>query len=768
MSRIGELLAASAKARAEGARAEAAEILANALTLHQETKEPVPKTTYYELGLLLYEMKRYADAEEWLRTAVAKRPKDFATVNLLGVVLRRLGRYPEALKWLDQAQKLNPRTISPLVNKANVFIAMGDGPRAADMLRRAIRQEPKTAEHHRLLGVALRLSGDLDGARQKQQVALSLDPRNIQAWIDLAGLLQELQRGEESLAVLDDALRTLGEERTLAEAKIKVMRSIGRVAEAEVWATDLLQRHPDAGWLHYQLARCIAPRDRTTANQHFREAVRLSPEPGMLTELADSLDRTRGPREAEHIQEGYEVAKRRVELGGDLAGEAKVLHNILYRVADYEAADRFGGFSAMGRRFIAQNEIAGLHYLLGHARTTEDRLLLVDLHRTWGKRVDARAAKSPIRQAPAVVGRAKIRVGFMSSDLRHHPVAYFTLPLLEGYDRSRFEVYCYSWFTREADAVQNHIARIVDGFRLRPHIGSHDAAQLIADDSLDALFELGGSTDMNKLEVMAWRPAPRQASWLGYPHSAGLETIDHILVDPFLKPPLPELLIEKPFELAHSWVTLGRLGFDDREAILDGTPEERRGHLTFGTANACYKYNLELLQTWAEILRRVEGSRFVFLRPEGAVPAFVANVRRHFEDAGVDGERIEFIAVRGTHMRHYNAIDIALDTFPHVGGTTTCESLWMGVPTITVAGEAFFERMSYSNLNNAGLGDLCATSRDGYIDIAVTLARDGERRTQLRRTMRERLRGHPIGRADIFVADFQNALVRWMDEQEAT
>lgn len=767
MSTVGELLAASAKARSAGARAEAASLLANALTLHRETREPIPRSSYYELGLLLYELKRYAEAEGWLLTAAERQPKDFAIANLLGVVYRRLARYPEALKWLDQAQKFNPRTVSPQVNKANVYIALGDGPRAQESLRRAIRQEPKVAEHHRMLGVAHRLTGDLDGARQKFQVALSLDPRSLQAWIDLAGTLQELQRGDESLAALDDGIRNLGELRQLVESKIKVLRSLGRVAEAEAWNIELLQRYPDAGWLHYQLGRTLAPRDRQAANQHFRDAVRLSPEPSMLTELADSLDRTRGPTEATNIQEGYEVAKQRIEKGGDVAAEAKVLHNIFFRVADYDASELFGGFAAMGRRYIAQNEIAGLHYLLGHARTTEDRLLLVDLHRTWGQRVDARAAKSPIHHAPAITGRAKIRVGFVSSDLRHHPVSYFTLPLLEGYDRNRFEVYCYSWFTRAEDAVQKHITRIVDGFRLRPNIGARDAAQLIADDEVDVLFELGGSTDMNKLEVMSWRPSPRQASWLGYPHSAGLETIDRILVDPFLKPPLPELLIEKPFELAHSWVTLGRLGFDSREAITPGTPEERKGHLTFGTANACYKYNRELLQAWAEILRRVDGSRFVFLRPEGAVPAFVANIRRHFEDHGVAGDRIEFIAVRGTHMRHYNEIDIALDTFPHVGGTTTCESLWMAVPTITCFGEAFFERMSYSNLNNAGLGDLCAATREGYVDIAVNLAADGARRAELRRTMRERLRSHPIGRADIFVADFQDAIVRWMDEQPA-
>ena len=119
----------------------------------------------------------------------------------------------------------------------------------------------------------------------------------------------------------------------------------------------------------------------------------------------------------------------------------------------------------------------------------------------------------------------------MSSDLRHHPVSYFAMPLFDFIDRNRFEVYCYSWCRNDPDPIQNYIASRVDAFRWHKAITDRDAAELIANDQLDMLFELGSSTDMNKLEVMAWNPAPLTASWLGYPHSAGLETIDYILVD---------------------------------------------------------------------------------------------------------------------------------------------------------------------------------------------------------------------------------------------
>jgi predicted O-linked N-acetylglucosamine transferase (SPINDLY family) len=132
---------------------------------------------------------------------------------------------------------------------------------------------------------------------------------------------------------------------------------------------------------------------------------------------------------------------------------------------------------------------------------------------------------------------------------------------------------------------------------------------------------------------------------------------------------------------------------------------------------------------------------------------------RAFEAGGVSRDRVAFIPVRGTHRQHYNAIDIALDTFPQTGGTTTCECLWMGVPVVTLVGPAFFERLSYSNLNNAGLGDLCAFSREAYVDKALALAADLPRRHALRSGLRQQIRQQPLGRADWFVDDFQQAVI---------
>jgi predicted O-linked N-acetylglucosamine transferase (SPINDLY family) len=159
-------------------------------------------------------------------------------------------------------------------------------------------------------------------------------------------------------------------------------------------------------------------------------------------------------------------------------------------------------------------------------------------------------------------------------------------------------------------------------------------------------------------------------------------------------------------------------------------------------------------------MNRVPGSRFLFVRPESGAPTFRANIAREFAKHGVGEDRLLFESVRGKHMRHYNRIDIALDSAPHTGGTTTCETLWMGCPTVTLVGEAFFERLSYSNLSNAGLGDLCAFTREQYVEIAVDLAKDRARRLDLRQNLRDRLRISPLGDAKRWVKNFELTIDR--------
>lgn len=725
-----------------------------------------PRAWYQAQATQAFQQGRLADAESQARAGLGHYPGDPMLNNLLGVVLKNIGRYDEALQVLERAEKADPRNLSPRQNRGNVLVAMRRGAEAVRVFRDLVRRQPGNAEHVRLLGVALALCGQHGEALSQARLAARMDARNEKAWIDQTVYLRELGRLDEALQALDAGLRATGAAPSVVTARASLLQSLGRRDEAVEMVSRIVQDQPATAWAHHYLGRLLEHFDRERANTHYREAVRL--QPGNLAwavDLADSLDRTRGAAEGANIGEAHAIALRCSAAPGDLRPHARVLCSILERSANYEAAARIGTFEDLGSYWAATRQVSALHHQLARVETARQRRLLVEHHRQWGRAVEATAAASPLPAAvPRVRGNGKLRVGIVSSDLRDHPVTYFALPLIEHYDRSSVELFCYSWNTQPADRVQQYIAGKVDAFCAEPGLAGRRAAERMRRDGLDVLFELGGSTYMNSLEAMAWRPAPVQASWLGYPHSAGLEAIDYLVVDRWNRPEDPQLLLERLLVLEHSWLAMGRLGFDERLAIEPATAQDRTGRITFGTMNNPYKYRPRVLATWARVVRQVEGSRFLFVRPEGAVEAFRDNIRAAFEREGVAGDRVDFVPVRGKHMPHYNQIDICLDAFPQTGGTTTCESLWMGVPVVTLVGEAFFERLSYSVLMNAGLGELCAFDLPSYVDKAVALAADLPRRRELREGMRARIRSMPLGNGPQFARDFGAAALRAVEQ----
>jgi predicted O-linked N-acetylglucosamine transferase (SPINDLY family) len=735
LGRHGDAAEAFAKAAAHGASAQALAI---------------------PWALSLSATGRHAEAAEVLRPVQAKKPKDFALANTLGVMLKRAGRLDEAVAMLELARRLEPRNVSPWQNLGNTQEQRGDFAAAAAAFAAGLKIDPRSAELWRLLGRMQRAQNDLDGALASFEKAFALDPRNRDVAGLLVGLLLDRNEAERALAVAQKLRQALPGDNLAEVMEGRILLRRGRIAEAKERLEAVVARDRGDRNANLLLARLHGDGDRRAANEALERAYAAHPDsPEIMDALVESLSRSRYDSEVAHLERAYVIAKRLMdEHPGLVARFARSLRTVFQRVMDVDRLARTGTLAQLAPLWLAENRLSALHYELGQVDSLEDRIRIVEWHRDWGRREQStiRQVQRPAR--PAIHGERKLRVGFLSSDLRNHPVTYFALPLLEQYDRDRVQVFCYSFYEGQKDQVQGFIESKVDAFRWWPRKPSAEVAEGIAEDELDILFELGGSTAMNKLEVMAYRPARIGASWLGYPHSAGLETIDYILTDPYIRPADPRLLIEKAFEMPDSWVALGRLGFHDRVQILDGLPEERRGALTFGTMNNPYKYTPKCLDAWAAVLRAVPGSRFLFVRPEASGESFMANARAIFAARDVDPARLEFVGVRGQHLPHYNSIDIALDSFPHVGGTTTCETLWMGVPTVTLAGPGFPERLSYSNLSNAGLGDLCAFTAEAFVEKAVALAEDRARRRQLRAGLREMIRKRPLGDAQRFVDAF--------------
>ena len=720
-----------------------------------------PVQVYRALTIQLYAAGRFDEGQAFGAQALARHPRDFDLLNVRGVNLRKLKRHREALAMLEQATKVAPKNPGGQQNYGNVLLDLGEGVKAEAVFSRLARLDPRNAEYQRQLARALVKQNKLDAALMRFRQAVAVKPDAIDAWLDMVGVLGEEHRTEEAEAQIDKAITANPGNARLLEGKTLILRRTGQVARAEAFVRDLAPTHGEEPWLPYQLGMMVAERDREAGNTLLRQAIALDPARlDYVTALIESLERTRTGNEGGHIEEGYQLARTILHRAPEFTeATTKILCEIMIRVCDFDGLDQVGDFRTLGRGWAESGRHTALLKQLARVRTDEDRVELLEQHRIWGRGVEIPAARRPIKRPPARSPGGKVRLGFMSSDLRQHPVGYFALPLFDHIDHARFEVFVYSFYTGKEDTTQKHITERVTAYRWWPDISVAGAAERIAEDQLDMLIELGGSTHMNKLEVMAYKPAPLQASWLGYPHSAGLEAIDYLVCDPITVPPDLDLLVEKPLLMPRSWIALGSRFFSNTVEIAEA-PELKNGFITYGTANNPHKYTRDVLKTWAQVVARTPGSKFAFIRPEGSGTSFRANITRQFEAEGVSADRLVWHVVRGAHLPFYNKVDITLDPFPLTGGTTTAETLWMGVPLVSLIGPAFYERLSASIMTNSGIGDLAVNSLDDYVATALKLAGDRDRRLELRGSLRDRMRNGPLGQTEQFARDFYDMIHR--------
>jgi predicted O-linked N-acetylglucosamine transferase (SPINDLY family) len=431
----------------------------------------------------------------------------------------------------------------------------------------------------------------------------------------------------------------------------------------------------------------------------------------------------------------------------------------VYRaICDFEGLEKLGDVWENCQHIKTENLPAVFLNLLVYAEDTGTTRHLRDLVLRWAKDVEDRAAAAPLAVAAKGVPHAKLRVGILSSDLCTHSVARFLNPLMRGYDRERFEIYCYTPVRAAGDAVQNEFIEITDKFTFVEGMTEREIAAAIQADDVDILLELNGFTRGSKLGAVAYKPAPVQMSWLGYPFTSGLKAVDYLIVDPFTVPEDEGILVEEAIVMPNDLVCFGE--FPEVE-IEEGIPADRHGRITFGTLNNPYKFTPKMIALWAEVMNRVPASRFLLVRAQARSLNLRKNLSEEFAKHGVSADRLFFFDNKQenkSHLSYYNDIDISLDTFPLTGGTTTCEATWMGVPVVTLVGESFHQRISYGYLMNCGLDELCTFTPGDFVDRAVALAGDRDRLLAWRHGLREVMRQSPLCDGERFVFEFQEML----------
>lgn len=362
----------------------------------------------------------------------------------------------------------------------------------------------------------------------------------------------------------------------------------------------------------------------------------------------------------------------------------------------------------------------------------------------------------------------KIRVGYVSPDIRRHVVIFFSYAFFKSYDKSRFEVYIYA--KNREDKVAAEFKRGVDGFRNILFDTPQAAAQKIKDDEIDILVDLSGHTANNCLPIMAYKPAPIQISGIGWFNTTGLKTIDYFLVDKYTDPVgLSEsVFTEKLLRLQHSHFCYM---WHDNPTVVNPAPCTKKGYVTFVSFNNLTKVTDEVLRVWAKIVNAVPNAK-LYLKGKSFRDQYGTDyMLKRIETAGLSLDRLIFEEDEQKYLHKYSEADIALDTFPYPGGGTTCDALYMGLPVITyISTDRHNSRFGYSLLTNVGLGELCAFSEEEYIQKAVDLANDWDRIRDYHLTIRRKMEVSPIMNDGIYMGEVEQAYEKifhaWQEGKE--
>jgi predicted O-linked N-acetylglucosamine transferase (SPINDLY family) len=348
----------------------------------------------------------------------------------------------------------------------------------------------------------------------------------------------------------------------------------------------------------------------------------------------------------------------------------------------------------------------------------------------------------------------RLKIGYVSPEFCRQAEAFFVLPLLQSHDHRQFEVHCYSSVEKPDDRTEQ-IKKCADVWHNVLSLNDAELAERIRGDQIDILIDLTMHMRLSRMPTFALKPAPVQVTWLAYPGGTGLRTIDYRLTDRYFDPPgVPSLHSEESYRLPDCWVCYNPLA---QSALAN---PRTKGPICFGSLNHPRKINDSNLRLWASLLRRVDGSRIIL-----HLDAHQHRQRalKIFQDEGIGPERLEFLGLqpRWEYLRTYDRIDIALDTLPYNGITTTCDALWMGTPVVSLTGKTSAGRAGLGILSTIGLPELVANDPNQFVEIAVGLARDRSRLIEWRKNLRRRMESSPLMDAARFARNVESAY-RWM------
>ena len=532
-----------------------------------------------------------------------------------------------------------------------------------------------------------------------------------------------------------------------------LLKRIGNTNEAELLIRDYLEKVPNSadGW--NTLGTILIEQSRLEeSSEAYRKAISLDPENSAPHSNLASIFHISGL-----IDPAFIYSSKAVSLNPDTP-EFWLEHlTQSRRVCDFDRQRKINwwkvalksDFSAIGQAF--------LQLLVGVDSDLEQKEMK-KLQKHWASIAENRAIiTNTLNTSTNLRKDSKINIGLISSDFKDHSVARFIWPLFKHINKERYALHCYSG-ENVNDRWQQRFIENSTKFRDMSKKNDKDYILQIQQDDIDILFDLTGFTKGSKTNLFANRICKFQASWLGYPGSTGLRAMDFIFVDKYLKPDSDDLITESTLETRGSSVCFAGM---EEVKVSDSLPEDIRGFITFGSLNNPYKFTEIMISNWAAIMKAVPKSRFLFVRREFQSYYLRQNIEKAFEKHGIKKSRLYFYNNREANRHYldcYNEIDITLDTYPVTGGTTTVDSLWMGVPVVAKRGKNIHQRVSSAILSHAGRSAWISNTDEDYIKIAIKLAGDHDNRLENKRKLRQEIKTSDLCDEEKFVQDFCTAI----------
>ena len=527
-----------------------------------------------------------------------------------------------------------------------------------------------------------------------------------------------------------------------------VMRQ-GRHAEAVTLLNEVVALQPQVMEAHFNLGTaCLNLGQFQRAADHFARAVELRPEfAEAFLGLGNALKAANKPDAAE---DAYRNALR---LNPQSAETFYNLGNLCHQLGrSGEAVECYQHAFELQPAFVAahSNYVYALNFVQGP--TAEE---VFSAHLEWARQHAEPLTMAAPKNACDASPDRPLRIGYVSPNFREHAVSYFFESVLARHDRHQFHTVCYSDVLRE-DTVTARLKQEAASWRDCAGDSDERLAQRIRADQIDILVDLTGHTERNRLQLFARRPSPVQITWNGYANTTGMSAMDFRISDPVVDPPGMTERFHSEQLLRLPDVYMVYCPPADAPPVGE-LPAARGGPVTFGSMNALSKLSEPVVQLWARILQALPECRLLLV----TVPAGRARERIQglFGAQGIDAVRLEMHdrLPQQEFLRLHNRIDIALDPFPFSGTTTTCQSLWMGVPVITLAGRVHASRVTTGMLTSIGLTELVAGSEDEYVNIATRLAANIGKMAELRGGLRQRMLNSPLTDSGRFTLNLENA-----------